>query len=432
MSRIWQLIRPYIEKANFFTILVIIFLMPMFRKAVPPVIGFWLLTWLLEGKFFTRFRLPQNKIAFISLLGFYILCALSLFYSENMESGFFDLEVKLTMFIFPFVIIGSNYLYKKYFHIILLQFVFANLIASLACLIIAINSSFHFGNNGLEFNPMVYVTDPGLEGYSNAFFYFVFSKFMHSSYFAMYLCFSILILFFFIDNYSKKWIKYTAIALIIFFLFIIYLLSSRAGLISAAVVLLGSIIGYLRNKKWTFNILLLAITLIFAIVALKFNGRLNYGVEQIKNTSVNKEEKTISTSNDRLLMWINSWEIIKANFLVGTGVGDVKDELIKSYPKHELTDAKKHALNAHNQFIETAIAIGLIGLIFLLMIFFLPFINALKNKDTLLALLIIVLGINFLFESMLNTQAGVIFFAFFYSLLVFIPKEERGNLTEKS
>ena len=61
---------------------------------------------------------------------------------------------------------------------------------------------------------------------------------------------------------------------------------------------------------------------------------------------------------------------------------------------------------------------GIIGLFILLLMFIIPFIDAIKQKNIVLQTFLILMFLNFLFESMLNTQAGTIFFGFFYSILV--------------
>ena len=51
------------------------------------------------------------------------------------------------------------------------------------------------------------------------------------------------------------------------------------------------------------------------------------------------------------------------------------------------------------------------------------FVIAYKKRQYLLFFLLLILSINFLFESMLNRMAGVLFMMFFYSLFVFMKIE---------
>ena len=83
--------------------------------------------------------------------------------------------------------------------------------------------------------------------------------------------------------------------------------------------------------------------------------------------------------------------------------------------------------NSLNQFLETAVGQGLIGLSVLLFWFIIPFIQAVKRKDMVIISFLIVVGINLLFESMFNRIAGVVFIAFFYNFLVSFYVEEKND-----
>lgn len=137
---------------------------------------------------------------------------------------------------------------------------------------------------------------------------------------------------------------------------------------------------------------------------------------QDKNNVI--DNTTTESSKVRLLIWQTSAEIIKDNFLFGVGTGDVKDVLMSKYKEKGLTGAYKENLNAHNQFLQTFIALGLPGILLLLASFVFPFILAIKTRNYIYLAFLIIVFINFLTESMLETIAGVMFYAFFNSLLI--------------
>jgi O-antigen ligase len=146
-------------------------------------------------------------------------------------------------------------------------------------------------------------------------------------------------------------------------------------------------------------------------------------IKQIKTTNYNLKNGQIETKNDRLMIWDVSLNIIKDNFWFGVGNGDIKDKLVENYKKYNIQEALKDKLNAHNQFIETFCAQGIIGFLILWALLIISFIQSLKYKNILLTLFIIIIVIHFSFESMLNSQLGVIFFSFFFSFLNFINNE---------
>lgn len=115
-----------------------------------------------------------------------------------------------------------------------------------------------------------------------------------------------------------------------------------------------------------------------------------------------------------------AFEIIKENFWFGTSPANLTSELEKKYTEYGFIKAEKEHLNAHNQYLETFAGLGILGFLSLLYILSYGFVYAYKNKHYLLFFLLLILAINFMFESMLNRMAGVLFMMFFYSLFVFM------------
>lgn len=74
--------------------------------------------------------------------------------------------------------------------------------------------------------------------------------------------------------------------------------------------------------------------------------------------------------------------------------------------------------NCHNQFLQFLLAFGLIGLLIFLVVLFLPMAYAFSVKNYLYIFLILMLCFNFFFESILETKAGVEFYAFFNVLVI--------------
>jgi O-antigen ligase len=114
------------------------------------------------------------------------------------------------------------------------------------------------------------------------------------------------------------------------------------------------------------------------------------------------------------------------------GTGDVKDHLLEKYREKQLYNALGLELNAHNQYLQTMLALGIIGLLILLLNIVLPALYGMEMKHYLYLIFLILVAFNFLFESMLETQAGVVFYAFFNAYLFAIKKDpaspEAGSL----
>ena len=103
--------------------------------------------------------------------------------------------------------------------------------------------------------------------------------------------------------------------------------------------------------------------------------------------------------------------------MFGTTAGDANDKLVEAYEREGLAGALRKKLNAHNQFLQTFIGTGIIGFILLLLMTVGSLIYGFMKKNYILALFSILMIFNFLVESMLQAQAGFVFFAFFFCIL---------------
>ena len=81
--------------------------------------------------------------------------------------------------------------------------------------------------------------------------------------------------------------------------------------------------------------------------------------------------------------------------------------------------ALEHKLNAHNEFYQVFISIGIIGFIIFVITLLAPLSLAFKINNFIYIIFLFIIVFNFLPESMLETQAGVMFYSFFNSLLCF-------------
>jgi O-antigen ligase len=344
----------------------------------------------------------KNKWIYV-LLGFFFLHAIGFFFSTNKVEALTAIEIKLSFLIVPILFFATNYnelQIKK----ILISYVSGCVLAAVMCL---------FRAGFLYFFQDI-----------NAFFYSEFTYFMHPSYFAMYLVFALLIVMLF----YQKWLSHLThlnvkIGFISFlFLIVIFLCSSKMGLITALLLLpttLTIILFNLGYKKLIVGLLLcliISISLAYKIFPSPFQ-RLKVAAQVTTSSKVIDKTDAESTAV-RILIWQESVKLIKTNFWLGTTAGDANDKLIQAYQKDGLTGALIKKLNAHNQFLQTFIGTGLLGFILLLMMTIFVMIYGFFKRNYMLVLFSILMICNFLVESMLQAQAGFIFFVFFLCLLL--------------
>ena len=119
----------------------------------------------------------------------------------------------------------------------------------------------------------------------------------------------------------------------------------------------------------------------------------------------------------RLLKWDCSVELISEAFWVGHGVGDEQDLLNACYKERNFW-GHAHNFNAHNQYLQAHLAIGVLGPLFLLIMLYGPFLYARFRKRVETGFFLVLFGICLITETMFYRHVGVIFFATFYPLML--------------
>jgi len=120
----------------------------------------------------------------------------------------------------------------------------------------------------------------------------------------------------------------------------------------------------------------------------------------------------------RIIYLKTAFQIIKENFWLGTGTGDLQFEFDRHYEKTNSILSEKWRLRAHNQFVTFFIAFGFFGFLWIMFSLVYPVFYEKKNKDFLFLMFFVIALLSMLNEDTLETHAGVTFFSFFYALLL--------------
>ncbi len=388
----------------------LVFFMPIYQKVLPTIIFLMVLNWIIQGGFIkipAIFR-DKNRIFTISFAALYIFYMVGMLYSKNMKFGFFDLEVKLSMLLFPliFATLDKDFPIKKLVTNVFKAFIAGCATGTLILFGIAIWS--YAGSR----NPQV-------------FFYSTFSRFLHPSYLSMYLNLAVSILAYSLIRKERRLTKRNQILIFLLALYlsvVIILLSSKAGIFSLLFLYMVIVIYLLVINRQIWKSLLF-----FLLVLVTFYSAYNFlptVAGRFKKTgSVLSEQNKISPENmesnsERLVVWKAGIEVIREHPVFGVGTGDVKDALLSEYQKENKLVVYNMRLNAHNQFLQTYIALGILGLLLLLTGLVLPGWLAIRRLHFIYFSFLAVFTINILVESMLEVQAGVIYYAFFNALFV--------------
>jgi O-antigen ligase len=132
--------------------------------------------------------------------------------------------------------------------------------------------------------------------------------------------------------------------------------------------------------------------------------------ELIKTQTYQTFNPHLSTSV-RLGIYGCSWSIIKKQLFIGYGVGDAQRELNLCYA-NKSDILLMHRFNSHNQYMDITIKTGLTGLFVFLGFLIINFLNAIKKKNQLLIMILVLYCMLFLVENVLSRQSGVILFFF--------------------
>ncbi|TRZ71631.1 MAG: hypothetical protein D4R97_06565 [Bacteroidetes bacterium] len=85
----------------------IAFMLPVWGKLVPSIIALLILNWLVSGVYLKTIPvlfIDKNRRNTLIFAGLYILYIIGLLYTSDFAYAWFDLEVKLSLLIFPLVL----------------------------------------------------------------------------------------------------------------------------------------------------------------------------------------------------------------------------------------------------------------------------------------------------------------------------------------
>lgn len=398
------------DKVNYYLIILIAFFLPLNKEVIPPLITLFFLSSIINKK--KKLLSSFTNHSYFIIIGFYLLGLFSLLYGKDINNTLFNSEIKLSLIVLPLSFIISNHDFKSSFRSIFKGFIEGCLVAIILNLL---NAS------------ISYYYEVKLE----AFFYNHLSYFSHASYFSMYLNFAIALLYYFWFSPSKKdYINPTInFSLSIIFSVFILMLSSKTGIFTLILIHFIAGIYWFIQYKMIKQGLILVISMFFIIgVSLIYSPRSLERIYLMRDSIENYDGTPNTSTKIRLAVWTESFSLIKERPLFGYGTGDVSNVLTERYNEKGFYDLAKKHLNSHNQFIQILIGSGVVGLLYFLILIGVPFKNNLSSPQLLIYLLFLVLIIlNFMTESMLETQSGVIFFSFFITIFYTIsnPKETK-------
>lgn len=408
---------------------VFVFLLPIAPKLLPLLIILISLLWLLEGDFKTKFQQITSTKLLWMFISLYCIYLLGMTYTSNILHGWKDLETKFTLLLFPLIYATSINAKKIQFFNLFKYLAYGCAVAALVGLG---DSTYHFFYElYARSNRIPLESYP----YTNYFFSAYVSPFLHTGYFALYINVSIAFLFFnLLFNNHRLTIKIKQLFIIILLFLSVYnfLLLSKIGLLSMLGVYLLLFFVWAKEKMNVFKLAgFTALLITVSILIILSLPKVKMNFEHLIETTLYKNESELDSedgSASRLVAWKTSFDLAKNYYLSGVGTGDVKQTLTNEYKKRGYHNAYEIQLNSHNQYIQTTLAVGLAGFLALLLFVFFNFRNAIRKKDLIHFIFILLVSSQFFVEASLETQAGVIFISFFNSAFNFIFTNSESSI----
>lgn len=387
-----------------------------FQWDFPPISLFIMLLGVVFLFFFRKnyFKNLRASRFFWPILFYYSLVGIGLAYTDFPREGGLDMQVQIALMAWPLGLAALNVVDDKMIRRVTLYFVRSLALSSALLLILAFSS---------------YLED----GSHHHFFYKHLSQWelVPQHYLSMYLSFGLLILghrWYFYNSEITPTLKIEILTYGLIFIVMQVLLAVRIQWLAlplslAPLAFKGLTTGRIGKKSKIAAVLTsLAIVIIFLLLP-GTQRRIVETYDEIRSFNEMVERKQ---TNHRVFLWKYGTEVIGENWVFGTGTGGANKALHEKLLTCEAVfwDGEKiyrlheKEYNVHNVYLQAWMTHGILGFTLILVILFVPLVSSLKGGDVLTSGFLILCIVSFSTESMLERQAGIMWLAAFYSLLV--------------
>ncbi len=382
-----------------------VFFLPIFQ--IPSLIC-WIILLLygILAKNFSNFIADFKSSPFyILLVSLYLFYLVGMIWTENTALGWEDLKVKIPLFLFPFLFLLIPII-KSFYYVLCRSLIFGCLTAVFFC---SVRAFMHYRvNHNLQ-----------------EFYYTSFSRFLHPTYFTMYINLAMLFLMqFILDNtvVSKK-VKWYDVFLLFLFSAVVIVLTARIAMITTLITLSAYTILELRKRKIVSKFLkeLLVGAIIIGVMffyLVKVNNRFTQISEVIEKYENNTE--LVDTVNNtgynsttiRIGLLKNGMELFKENPIFGVGTGDLIPESVNCLNRQGLHMLAQKSRGPHNQYLQVAVTLGIFGFFLFVLCIGWPFIEYLRAKEYLFAAFMVIVMFNAVGDTVLRASS-IYFFTMF-------------------
>lgn len=233
-----------------------------------------------------------------------------------------------------------------------------------------------------------------LIGASSFVLYLQESSFLDISYISLYIVIS-LIYVWFTDIEIKALVK---IILSFVFVLILFYLGDSLFITSGLIIVFAAVI--IKGTPLQSRLAIGFLVILFSIFLYK-------GAEIQQRLHENSSETETLSGVDKLAQWQCVLEVMEGNELFGVGYTRKEVLLTQCYHEHAMFKAETNVLNSHNEYLDSFLTLGYIGVLGLLLYIFKLGFKAYDNKLVAQLLIIILIGLFSITENVFTRQKGV-------------------------
>lgn len=399
--------------------------------------------------------LSRPAIACLCLMVlYYLVYAVSISYSNNPAEGWSMIFIMLPLLIFPLIFLLSDMSYLTATHHKTLIYLLAAALtvrfiilalraavlsplsdligdsthlmasATLQCGSLLLGGTFFSkATVGLASIAMKFVAELLEITSVTSFKHFTFDN-LHHNYLAIYIITAIAFLYAeLIRNWTRpRWrkMRWAIIADMALLTVSLIVSNSRSGLVVLALLAAVCVVHLaVVRKQWlTTGIIIGAAAMLIGATYLVTPKSFKRIIETAQNL-IEGEEGDV-----RQTLWSSSLEATKGHLLIGYGCEGYWDALSDSYQSNECDSGFKQDFNPHNQYLETALATGLVGLAVMLAMILAPVLFSLRHKPRNIHIILftVVYAGCLLFEASFGRQMGLLFICWWYGFLLLPPQ----------
>jgi O-antigen ligase len=378
-----------------------LFMMPIIPRGLRPIFIFVFLAAAVYS-----FVMETSKFKWVNFLinaSIFIMYAISLIYTEDINYGFKKLGTGASLIIFP---LAFSFLADKHIKYLLekrFQFMWLFIIATAILCVGAL----------VRFN-MDYNFQDSLVHYVNILRSDIYGWNIHPIYLSMHIGISVIFSMFLLHR-GEGWKKTSVLLIMNLVLIAFLLLMVKKGPIIALILICSFLVLVFKSKKiyTVFGVLMVVM-----IGAISSSPKIQSRFSELLQVQNNQIDEANSTSI-RYAIYQCAVKTVPEAGIFGYGIGDGKEELLKCYENNaRMLAVNKY--NSHNQYLGIILNIGYLGIGLLALFIFYHLLRAFKGKNYLLIAVLVFYSIVMFSENILERENGVLFFSLFINFFLML------------